>query len=281
MSRNLHMPHPWLSGLVFNSPHSGMNYPAEFLAKTCLPLHHLRMSEDFAVNHLFSGVVRLGMPLMEALFPRSYLDLNREPYELDAKMFHEDLPSFANPHSPRVLNGLGTIAKFAIGSRPIYEGKIDLKEALMRIENLYHPYHHDLNSLLRAARHRFGEAILIDCHSMPSLASEAAQADIVIGDNFGRSAAPSLVRLLEDEFKEKGYITARNRPYAGGFITQNYGTPLAGIHAIQIEINRALYMNEEEHALHEGFYTLKQDLTEIATNLRYYLKHETLREAAE
>jgi N-formylglutamate amidohydrolase len=281
MNRNLHMPHHWLSGVVFNSPHSGVDYPPQFLAQTCLPLHQLRMSEDFAVNHLFSGVVSLGMPLMEALFPRSYLDLNREAYEFDAKMFHEELPSFANPHSPRVLNGLGTIAKFAAGARPIYEGKIDLQEALMRVESLYHPYHRDLKALLMAAHHRFGEAVLIDCHSMPSLAGEAAQADIVIGDHFGRSAAPTLVRLLEDEFRARGYFVVRNRPYAGGFITQNYGTPQAGIHAIQIEINRGLYMDEENHELHGGFHDLQRDLTKIAMNLRDYLGHEALKAAAE
>jgi N-formylglutamate amidohydrolase len=276
MNHSLHMPPRWRAGILFNSPHSGLDYSADFMNASCLPLELLRKSEDFAVNLLVAGVIDQGIPLLEAHFPRAFVDLNREAYELDAHMFHQALPAYANPHSPRVSNGLGTIPKIA-GSRPIYEGKIDLDEALMRIESLYRPYHRDLKTILTAARHQFGEAVLIDCHSMPS---KATNADIVLGDHYGRSAAPSLVALLEDEFTARGYHVTRNMPYAGGFITQHYGAPRSGIHAIQIEINRGLYMDEDNFTLKDEYEALQQDITEIAATLRDYLGHE-MRMAAE
>jgi N-formylglutamate amidohydrolase len=252
------------SPLVFNSPHSGRVYPPALLALSRLDERGLRRSEDFMVDALFGDAPSLGAPFLVAHFPRAYLDVNREPYELDPRMFEGRLPSFANTRSLRVAGGLGTIPKIVGDGHDIYSRRIPAAEALQRIDIVYRPYHAALRGLVQAAARRFGEVILVDCHSMPSasLGQDAAQRpDIVLGDRYGTSAAPQLVEAAEDIFQALGYAVARNRPYAGGFITEHYGQPAAGVHALQIEINRALYMDEAALHLHGGYDRLKADMT--------------------
>jgi N-formylglutamate amidohydrolase len=250
--------------LVFNSPHSGRDYPAWLLAASRLDERGLRRSEDFMVDALFGAAPAQGAPLLLAHFPRAYLDVNREPYELDPRMFDGRLPGFANTRSLRVAGGLGTIPKIVGDGHEIYTRRLPVAEALQRIDAVYRPYHAALRRLVQNASRRFGEAILIDCHSMPSAslgADAAARPDIVLGDRYGTSAAPQLVDAVEEIFQSLGYVVARNRPYAGGFITEHYGQPAAGVHALQIEINRALYMDEPALAVHDGYGQLKADVT--------------------
>lgn len=262
-------PSRYSCGILFNSPHSGCDYAREFLARTRLSLENLRYNEDYAVNELFSNVVSEGMSLLEAVFPRSFIDLNREPFELDTHLIEEPLPLFANARTPRVLAGLGTVPRVILGGRAIYDGKLSLEEALIRIESYYRPYHRQLKAILTAMRHEWGEALLIDCHSMPSAASSF---DIILGDCHGVSAGGDIMRLIEDILTEQGYRVGRNNPYAGGFITEHYGQPRAGIHAVQIELSRGLYMNEETLAKKPHFAQLQADLTWLACELRdYYL----------
>jgi len=250
---------------VFNVPHAGAVYPASFLAASRLDAMALRRSEDAFVDELFASVVASGAPLMAARFPRAFLDLNREPYELDSRMFEGRLPAFANTRSMRVAGGLGTIPRIVADGQEIYSARIPVEEALHRIEWLYKPYHRMLRQLVRRTAQTFGHAILIDCHSMPSSSvsrEDGAKADIVLGDRYGTSCAVVLIDLVEAALRGRGYTVIRNKPYAGGFITEHYGEPALGRHALQIEINRGLYMDERTLQKKPGFEALADDLTQ-------------------
>jgi N-formylglutamate amidohydrolase len=248
---------------VFNVPHAGAIYPAAFLAASRLDAVALRRSEDAFVDELFASVMGLGAPLMTAHFPRAFLDLNREPYELDSRMFDGRLPSFANTRSMRVAGGLGTIPRIVADGQEIYRSRLPVDEALHRIEWLYKPYHRTLRHLVRRTSQLFGHAVLIDCHSMPSSSvsrEDGIKADIVLGDRYGTSCATLLIDLVEAALRGRGYMVVRNKPYAGGFITEHYGEPALGRHALQIEINRALYMDERSMAKKPAFPVLADDL---------------------
>ena len=234
--------------VVFCSPHSGRVYPRAFLESSQLDAQTLRKSEDCYVDELFAAVPDHGAPLLAARFPRAYLDVNPEPYELDPELFDEPLPDFANPQTMRVVGGLGTIARIVSDTEEIYGNQISLSSAMERIERLYKPFHAALKLLLEKTRDQFGYAILVDCHSMPSSSTNypaASRPEFVIGDRFGTSCDTRLTRMLKDVVGQVGYQAQLNRPYAGGFITEFYGQPKYGIHAIQLEINRGLYLNED------------------------------------
>ncbi|GGB32329.1 N-formylglutamate amidohydrolase [Roseibium aquae] len=255
---------------VFNSPHSGRQYPLSFLEVSRLDEKAIRRSEDAFVDDLFLAAVTQGAPLLRANFPRAYLDVNREPYELDPKMFDGRLPSYANVRSVRVAGGLGTIARVVSENHEIYKHRLPVAEALHRVENIYKPYHSTLRRLLAQTHVTFGHAILIDCHSMPSSVKcqgTDKRADFVLGDRYGTSCAPELTDLAADLLTGMGYRVTRNKPYAGGFITEHYGRPASGLHALQIEINRGLYMDEVEHVRHTGFMRLARDLAAFAAEL--------------
>lgn len=251
---------------VFNAPHAGAVYPRSFLAASRLDPLTLRRSEDAFVDGLFADMVSLGAPLMRARFPRAYLDVNREPYELDPRMFDGKLPGFANTRSMRVAGGLGTIPRIVADGQEIYPSRLSSADAMGRIEGLYKPYHRMLRHLLDRTARGFGHAVLIDCHSMPSSSlsrEDAAKADIVLGDRYGTSCAGVLTDLVDATLRLRGYTVVRNKPYAGGFITEHYGQPALGRHALQIEINRALYMDERTLAPRPGFRNLAEDLTGV------------------
>ncbi len=232
---------------VFNVPHAGACYPQAFRAQSTLDTLTLRRAEDAFVDELFAAAADAGAPLMLARFPRAYLDLNREPLELDPKLFRDRLPPHANTQSAHVAGGLGTIPRIVADGCDIYAKKLEVAEALARIARLYEPYHAMLRQLLAGTARQFGAAILIDCHSMPSSAvakAGVAGTDIVLGDRFGTSCSGDLTAFIEVGFQELGYRVVRNKPYAGGYITRCYGSPANGVHALQIELNRALYMDE-------------------------------------
>jgi N-formylglutamate amidohydrolase len=263
-------PAEWRGAVLFNSPHSGNVYPRAFLAGARLDLAQLRRSEDSFVDALFTGVVQRGFPLMRAHFPRCYVDVNREPYELDPRMFEGRLPSFANTRSMRVAGGLGTVARVVGDAQEIYDQRIPVDDALRRIEGLYKPYHRALRRLVTRVHREFGAAILVDCHSMPSIAGtreERPRADIVLGDRYGTSCGPAITDAIERCLHDCGYSTSRNKPYAGGFITEHYGNPPAGLHAIQLEINRGLYMDERRYERIPAFERLAADMETLANRL--------------
>ncbi len=267
------LPRQLKSPFVFCSPHSGRVYTEAFLKLSRLDPQTLRKSEDCFVDELYADVVRLGAPLIAARFPRAYIDVNREPYELDPDLFLEQLPPFSNTQSVRVVGGLGTIARIVADGEEIYREKLSVAAALQRIESLYKPYHAELAGLLENARRRFGIAILIDCHSMPSTSSgqTAQRPDFVLGDRFGVSCDGKLTRFLKELLADAGYAVHLNRPYAGGFITEHYGRPTRGFHALQIEVNRGLYMDETTFARSERFEALRRDLTRILQRLMMHL----------
>lgn len=278
--------------LVFSSPHSGDVYPRRFLEQTRLSPLQLRRSEDAFVDALFDGGLELGAPMIRALFPRAYLDLNREPYELDPRMFEGRLPAFANTRSIRVAGGLGAIPRVVGQAQEIYAARLPVEEGLARIEKLYKPYHARLKALIDRAQLHFGLAVLIDCHSMPSgvppagvhSASRAAppgraplseaspgearpRADFVLGDRHGASCAGLLIEAAESELRRLGYNVARNKPYAGGYITENYGAPGLNRHALQIEVSRRLYMDEESVTRSARFAEVRAALGKVAAAL--------------
>ena len=254
--------------VLFNAPHSGRIYPDRFRRQSRLDLITLRRSEDAFVDDLFAGVVLRGAPLLKAQFPRAYVDVNREPYELDPSMFVGALPSCANVASMRVAGGLGTIPRIVTERDEIYDGPIAVGDALRRIADLYMPYHRALRDTMLGLARRFGVAILIDCHSMPSLRSDTGRRpDIILGDRFSTSCAGLVVDVAQDCLTRLGYSVMRNKPYAGGYITETYGQPASGFHALQIEINRGLYMDERQVRKLSSFAKVQTDLMALAEDL--------------
>ena len=256
--------------LLFNSPHSGRIYSPEFLLASRLDLATLRRSEDLFVDELILGVVSRGHPLVRAHFPRCFVDVNREPYELDPRMFDGRLPSFANTRSMRVAGGLGTVARVVGDAQEIYDQRISVAEALRRIDDLYKPYHRSLRRVFLRLHREFSAAVLVDCHSMPSATGakdERPRADLVLGDRYGTSCVPVIPETIEATMRGFGYVVSRNKPYAGGFITEHYGNPTAGLHAIQLEINRSLYMDERRYQRAANFARLASEFEILADRL--------------
>ncbi len=255
---------------VFNSPHSGRYYPDRFLAMARLDRNAIRRSEDCYVDELFGGAVALGAPMLAANFPRAYLDVNREPWELDPRMFAEPVPSFCNIRSARVAGGLGTVPRLVGEGLDIYAGRLPLAEAVQRIEAVYKPYHETLKRLLTRTHARFGYAVLIDCHSMPAsirVGDSGLRPDFIVGDRFGISATAALTETAIGLLIGMGYTVAHNKPYAGGFITEHYGRPARHLHALQIEVNRGLYMNERTFQKSTGFDALADDMARFSADL--------------
>ncbi|WP_315736485.1 MULTISPECIES: N-formylglutamate amidohydrolase [unclassified Bradyrhizobium] len=260
-------PTEWRAPIIFNSPHSGSAYPDDFLQASRIDLPSLRRSEDSFMDELIGDLLSRGFPVVRVHFPRCYVDVNREPYELDPRMFTGRLPSFANTRSMRVAGGLGTIPRVVGDGQEIYRDRLSVDEALHRIETLYKPYHRALRRLINRVHQQFGTVVLVDCHSMPSVGvsrDEPRRPDMVIGDRYGTSCASLLPDLVEDVLGRLGYSVGRNKPYAGGFITEHYGNPATGLHAIQIELNRAVYMDERRRERGPRFAQVASDLAVLA-----------------
>jgi N-formylglutamate amidohydrolase len=252
---------------IFASPHSGRLYPSRFVAQSRLSPLDLRRSEDAFVDELFDEVTALGAPLLAARFPRAYVDVNRATSELDGRMFETVPAAAAASLSPRAAAGLGVIPRVVREGLEIYPGKLDFAEVEERLAGFYRPYHAALAGLAEETWSRFGAAVVVDCHSMPSNPTAPA---IVFGDCFGASAGPSLLRHAERAFETCGFSTARNTPYAGGYTTHCYARREAGFHAMQIEVNRALYMDEERIEKSSNFAAIRQRLTAaLAILLRF------------
>jgi N-formylglutamate deformylase len=253
--------------VVFASPHSGRNYRADFVEAARLDALGLRRSEDSFVDELFSGVPNTGAPLLCATFPRAYCDPNREQWELDPAMFADDLPPWVNTTSARVGAGLGTLARVVATGESIYRDKLRFSEAEFRVRSCWMPYHDSLAALLTETRERFGACLLIDCHSMPAHGGRGTTPDIVLGDAHGTACSGKVTSLVEQTLTAMGYEVRRNDPYAGGYVTRHYGRPREGVHALQIEIARNIYMDENRFVRRPGFTILQQHLTILAERL--------------
>jgi N-formylglutamate deformylase len=249
--------------LVLTSPHSGRRYPASFLAASRLDAQAIRRSEDSFVEELFAAAPSLGVPLLAAEFPRAYCDVNREAWELDPGMFEDSLPGYVNAGSPRVSAGLGTIARIVGTGEPIYRHKMRFSEAEARITHCWQPYHQALRGLIADTTEKFGACLVLDCHSMPGApaARGAAPPDVVLGDVHGTSCAPQVTAFVDRKLSQLGLKLRRNEPYAGGYITRHYGRPREGVHVLQVEFLRALYMDETSFSKTESFASLAGTLT--------------------
>jgi N-formylglutamate amidohydrolase len=263
-------PAEWRAPIIFNSPHSGSAYPNDFLHASRIDLPTLRRSEDSFMDELIADLSGSGFAVVRVHFPRSYVDVNREPYELDPRMFTGRLPSFANTRSMRVAGGLGTIPRVVGDGQEIYRERLLVDDALSRIETLYKPYHRALRRLISRVHQAFGTVVVVDCHSMPSIGvsrDEPRRPDVVIGDRYGTSCAPLLPDMVEQTMGRLGYSVGRNKPYAGGFITEHYGNPASGLHAVQLELNRAIYMDERRREKAPRFAQVAADFKLLAEAL--------------
>jgi len=271
----LSLPARQSSPLILASPHSGRIYPEEFVKQSCLAEIVLRQSEDCFVDRLVAAAPKLGVPLLSALFPRVFVDPNREPTELDQDMFAERLAMPVSGSSPRVLAGLGVIPRLAANEQEIYGAKLPLLEAERRLELFYRPYHRALGDLIAATKRQFGICVLLDCHSMPSAGAwmdglhsrQRIDVDYVLGDCFGASCAERMTATAEASLSERGAKVRRNNPYSGGYVAQAYGRPAQGVHVLQLEINRALYMNEANLEPTPGFAAVQDVLKSLIERL--------------
>lgn len=253
------------SPVIFASPHSGRDYPAALLKNARLDRHGLRQSEDCYVDLLFETAPRYGAPLLRALFPRAYVDVNRSRNELDPRMFADELPPEADTRSNRVIAGLGVIPRIVADGQDIYARKLRHADAEKRLEACYDPYHEALSRLINNAVSAFGCAVVIDCHSMPSAGGAPLRPgerpiDFVLGDRFGASCAPAVTELADATLAAMDYETTRNAPYAGGYVAAAYGRPATGVHVLQIEINRALYLDEKRITRTDAFDKLRASM---------------------
>jgi N-formylglutamate amidohydrolase len=264
-----------VSPVVFASPHSGRLYPKGFLESCTASMADLRRIEDAYVDRLLSDVHLSGAPVICGLVARACIDLNRAESEMDPLMFEDPSPNWFTQRSPRVEAGLGCIPRLAFNGAAIYNRKLTRKEAEGRLDQIYRPYHRALEALLKRAQAMFGQTWLVDCHSMPAETESSARSpDVVIGDRFGASCSPGLADHVEALFRARGYTTARNTPYAGGFATLAHGTPALGRHALQIEVRRRLYLDESRVEPHDGFLALRRHFSEIAMEICAYTRAE-------
>ncbi|MFV2053775.1 N-formylglutamate amidohydrolase [Aliiroseovarius sp. YM-037] len=264
------LPEKRTTSVVFASPHSGRDYSDSFLSQTVLCQQSIRTSEDAFVDLLFEDAPKHGAPFLKALAPRAYLDLNRNSDELDSALIEG---AGRMMHNPRIASGLGVIPRVVASGRAIYRGKMPLTDAQARIRDIWHPYHRTLQHLMDESKRDFGEAILVDCHSMPHEAVDAIshrglpRPDVVLGDRFGAAAHADIVAQIEDAFVSAGLNVVRNAPFAGAFITQNYGRPSRGQHAIQVEIDRSLYMNEKTIRPNGNFMALRKLIGQVTAEI--------------
>ena len=258
----------WRAGVIFASPHSGSIYPAELLKRSKLSAHQLRRNEDIFVDHLIYSAVDAGAPLLRALFPRAVVDVNRAATELPEHWAGLVKTSPIPPTTARAAAGLGVVPTYLSESLPIYTRRPSEIEVKQRLNRLYHPYHKALTDLIEQAKNRFGRALLVDCHSMPGFAPMGSRRpDIILGDRFGTSCHSDTIAQLKDLFTLAGYSVGVNYPYAGRYTTSHYGRPSEGIEAIQIEINRDLYVNPVTLSPKSGYVRLKDDLRHITQEI--------------
>lgn len=277
-------PQEQTTSVIFASPHSGRAYPPAFLAQSVLDSLALRSSEDAFVDEIFDSAPQVGAPLLLAQIPRAFIDLNRGPEELDPALIEG---VHRAPLNPRVSSGIGVIPRVVSGGRHIYRGKLTMSEAEARLRAHWHPYHDTLRDLIDETHARFGQAILVDCHSMPHEAIEShtrpgqPRPDVVLGDRFGAAAAGHIIEEIEAAFQQAGLRVSRNVPFAGAFIAQSYGHPSTGRHVVQIEIDRSLYMSEAEVARGPGFAAFREVMGAVLARIADIGRTGDLRLAAE
>lgn len=264
------MPQTRSTSVIFASPHSSRDYPASFLRQTVLDDHAIRSSEDAFVDRLFAIAPRVGAPFLEAGAPRAYIDMNRGAGELDPALIHG---LRQGSYNPRIVSGLGVVPRVVANARCIYRGKLTMAEVQARLDTYWHPYHARLQALLDQSHAQFGEAILIDCHSMPHEAldglsrSGLRRPEVVLGDRFGAAAGPEVMDMIEQAFLDEGLHVSRNIPFAGAYTAQHYGRPSRRQHVVQVEIDRSLYMNEQMIRPNNNFAAMQEALSRVIAKI--------------
>lgn len=257
---SLQQPNRLAAPLILASPHSGRIYPEAFTSRSSLSLNVLRQNEDAYIDELLGFAKELDVPLLHANFPRCFVDVNRAPDEIPVSW---QKPGAA-PSTARAEIGLGVIPTIIADKVPIYKRPLKPRQALARLDAVYHPYHHALAALMADALKQFGHALLLDCHSMPGFNQLGQRRpDIVLGDRHGASCHPGTISKLEALFTQAGYSVTRNYPYAGGFVTDHYGRPADNMEVVQIEINRDLYLNPVNYKRKNSYARLAADLKSI------------------
>ncbi|PHR63082.1 MAG: N-formylglutamate amidohydrolase [Robiginitomaculum sp.] len=270
------------SPLVFAFPHSGRQYSASFLQQSRLDPLTLRSSEDAYVDQLFPASALPGASFVHAMFPRAWLDANRHPEALDPDMFIGSLGGSAGQRqSPQVLAGLGVIPKVVAQGKEIYAGKLRRGEINWRLSVAHTPYHQAVADALSRARDRFGVSVLVDCHSMPAICAAQTPAgpiDVVVGNRHGQSCDPMVSKVLGELLQAQDLRTASNVPYAGGYSVLQHSDSDRGAHAIQIELCRALYMDEQSIKKHEGFAQTQGRMITIMQRLDHAVRENLVSE---
>lgn len=257
-------PRSWVHPFIFACPHAGRDYPRRLLSQSPLPLETLRRSEDAYVDQLIPSYARQLVPMVQARFPRLFVDVNRSPRELDPMLFSGPLEDASESRSNRVLAGFGVIPKLAADGRPIYPSRLPSGEARARLRHCFRPYHQSLAALVEEARQRFPRVLIVDWHSMPSNAGTGGKlADIVLGDLHGVSCHDSDTAIWEEAFEAEGFSVRRNAPYAGGYVAAHYGQPPSGVSVLQIEVNRGLYMDERRVARSRHFKAFSERIAQV------------------
>ena len=251
--------------VIFASPHSGRHYTAEMRAATCVDLDHLRRSEDAYVDTLIAAAPEFGAHLVCAQFPRVFVDPNRGPWELDPGMFSDRLPKQADPVSRRAASGLGVVPRIGFEGRPLYRRRLRYEEARSRLDRYYAPYHSALAALIAELKAAHGFVIVVDMHSMPDQSAKGI--DFVLGDRFGSSCDTRIVETAEHLLRARDFVTVRNIPYAGGYTTEHYGRPAEGVHVVQIEINRRLYLDERRVVMARSFADFESEMRRFVRQL--------------
>jgi len=261
--------------VIFASPHSGTLYPQAMQARLCVPLADLQRTEDAFVDELYQQAPDLGTLLLRANYARGFVDLNRDARELDASMFQDGLPRTAGIPSARVKAGLGCFPRVGASGRDIYATPISREDGLFRLDEVYDRYHQALQSEVESLKSHWSDIVIIDCHSMPShQPGRSSLPDIVLGDRFGSSCSARLTSAVERRCRREGLSVTRNAPYAGGYTTRRYGRPRRGIHVLQIEINRALYMNEMDVEKSAGFDCTRDQVSRIIEDIADFALRE-------
>ncbi len=261
--------------IVLSSPHSGKDFPPEFLKNSCCSEAELRSSEDSFVNDIIIEASNAGIPMISMNIPRTFVDVNRDKIEIDDTMYFDKKPSVDTVGSRRCRVGLGVIHRIVAQNKPIYDGLISYAEAQERIKYVYEPYHKRLKQLIDKCQKKFGFCLLIDCHSMPSkicnIMNEAKPVDFCISNLFDESCPIQISEFIAQQLSQKNYRVEFNRPYAGAYITFNYCQPRKNIYTLQIEINRSLYMEENVYKKNDNFQSIKDCVSESIIALGKFL----------